>query len=66
MSLRGFHVVFIAASALLALFVAAWCLGVLPGGPGEIHVVAGVASLLACASLVVYETWFLRKTRGLQ
>ena len=46
MTLKAFHVVFITASALLAFFFAAWCLGSSPPlGPGR--AVAGVASVAA-------------------
>jgi len=57
MSLRAFHVLFISASVLLALGLAWWCLPARPAG-------AAAAAAVAVA-LVVYETWFLRKTRSL-
>lgn len=60
MSLRAFHVVFIAASSLLAFFFAAWCLAL-----GDRHGLgwraAGAASVATGLGLVVYEAWFLRK-----
>lgn len=64
MSLKAFHVVFIGASAMLALFVAAWCLDMLPGDSGTTHVLAGVFALLAGAALVAYEVWFVKKKMG--
>ena len=57
MSLKGFHVVFISASVLLALGLGAWCL--------PEHRAAAVASFAVAALLVVYETWFLKKSRSL-
>jgi hypothetical protein len=55
MSLRAFHVVFISASVLLALGLAWWCLPDRPLGAG--------GAVVAALGLIVYETWFLRKTR---
>ena len=55
MSLRAFHVLFISASVLLALMLARWCV---PEHKGA----AGVAVAVALG-LIVYETWFLKKTR---
>jgi Flp pilus assembly protein TadB len=57
MNLRAFHAVFISASVLLALGLGAWCL---PTNP------LGATLAVVCAlGLVVYEAWFLRKTRKL-
>jgi hypothetical protein len=64
MSLKAFHVVFIAASVVLAFFFAAWCLG--PAAPpGPSWHAAGIASALTGLGLVAYEAWFLRKARRL-
>jgi hypothetical protein len=57
MSLRAFHVLFISASVLLALGLGAWCL--------PDHPVGTAGALAAALALVVYETWFLRKTRSM-
>ena len=58
MNLRAFHVLFISASVLLALGLGAWCV--------REHSPAGAAGAVVVAlALVVYETWFLRKTRKL-
>jgi hypothetical protein len=65
MSLRAFHVVFIAASTLLAFFFAAWCLGLGSHEPGAGWPIAGVVSAACGLGLLAYEAWFLRKTRGL-
>jgi hypothetical protein len=61
MSLRSFHVVFIAASTLLAFFYATWCL-VLGDREGLGWRAAGAASAAAGLGLVAYEAWFLRRT----
>ncbi len=63
MSLKGFHVVFITASILLALFYAAFSLQAYREGGGAGELVTAVASILAGLGLFVYEAWFLRKTR---
>jgi hypothetical protein len=57
MSLRAFHVLFISASVLLALGLAWWCLPAQPVG--------AAAAVVVAIALVVYESWFLRKTRRL-
>ena len=57
MSLRAFHVLFISASAVLALVLARWF-------AADNKLAAGGAIVVALG-LVAYETWFLRKTRKL-
>jgi hypothetical protein len=64
MSLKGFHVVFVTASALLAFGFAAWLIGAVED-PGTGRRLAGAASLVAGIGLVAYEAWFLKKMRGL-
>jgi hypothetical protein len=64
MSLKGFHVVFVTASALLAFGLAAWCFGAVPA-PSSGRLAGGVASALAGIALVGYEAWFLKKMRSL-
>jgi len=65
MSLKGFHVVFVTASALLAFGFAAWCIGAVPE-PGAGRLVSAAASVLAGIGLFVYEAWFLKKMRGVR
>ncbi|HZN54937.1 MAG TPA: hypothetical protein VFB67_06400 [Candidatus Polarisedimenticolaceae bacterium] len=57
MSLKGFHVLFISASVLLAIGMGAWCL--------PTNKAAALASFATAALLVAYESWFLRKARRL-
>jgi hypothetical protein len=66
MSLKAFHVLFIGASALLAFYFAAWCLTGPPPGAGAGWVLTGLASLGGGVTLIAYEAWFLKKTRGLR
>ena len=65
MSLRSFHLVFIALSVLLAVFVAAWAANQYRFEPGPGYVASGLASLLAGGGLAVYGARFQRKTRNL-
>jgi hypothetical protein len=65
MSLKGFHVVFVTASALLAFVFAAWCFRAAPD-PGAGRIAAGAASVLVGFALVAYEAWFVRKVRGVR
>jgi hypothetical protein len=64
-SLRAFHLLFIALSVVLAAFFGAWSVGQYRAGHEVIFVVTAVGSLLAAAGLAVYGTAFQRKTRNL-
>lgn len=58
MSLRGFHLLFIAASTLLALLLAGyWWKSGVPAG--------SAVAALAAVGLVVYGVWFRRKAKTL-
>ena len=61
MSLKGFHVLFITASVLLAVGFGVWALRRPDGG----YHAAGVGAFVVAAGLIAYETWFLRKSRRL-
>ena len=65
MGLKGFHVVFIAASIFLAALLGAWCLALYRERDGFWTLASCVASFAAAAGLVAYGTWFLRKARQL-
>lgn len=64
MSLRGFHILFIAASIGLALMMAVWG-GVTWGSPRGTgwHLVTAVGSLATAGLLSAYAVRFVRKTR---
>ena len=64
MSLKGFHVVFVTASVLLAFGFALWCFEAAPE-PGAGRLAAGAASVLVGLGLIGYEAWFLKKMRSL-
>jgi hypothetical protein len=63
MSLRVFHLLFIALSVILAAFFAAWAANEYRSGQPFLYVIAASVALLAGAGLAVYGTAFQRKTR---
>ena len=65
MSLRAFHLLFIALSVVLAAFFAAWSMSQYRVGHQTVFMVSAVASVLAAAGLAVYGIAFQRKTRNL-
>jgi hypothetical protein len=65
MSLRAFHLFFIAISVVLAAFFAAWAAGQYSAGHELRYIVVGVLSLASGLGLAVYATKFQRKTRSL-
>ncbi len=66
MSLKGFHIVFIILSTLLALGVGGWCVWVdlVEGAP--VYLAGAIASFVSAAALVVYGVWFYRKMKRLR
>jgi hypothetical protein len=64
-SLRAFHLFFIAVSIVLAAFCAAWALGQYRDGHQGIFAGTAVLSIAAAAGLAVYGAVFQRKTRSL-
>jgi len=65
MSLRAFHLLFIALSIVLAAFLAAWAVGQYRAGHDAAYLGASVESLGGAAALSVYAVAFQRKTRGM-
>lgn len=66
MNLRWVHAVLIMLSAALALLFGAWCLAQYGRGGGAASVLAAVMAFAAAVGLIVYDSWFLRKTRTLR
>ena len=66
MSLKGFHIVFIILSTLLAVGVGLWCVWVdlLEGAP--IYLAGAIASFAAGLGLIIYGVWFYRKMKRLR
>ncbi|HZR16278.1 MAG TPA: hypothetical protein VFE51_03040 [Verrucomicrobiae bacterium] len=64
MSLKAFHLIFITAASAMAFGCGIWALRNYwsPGGTaGEL--LAGVGSIIAAIGLIVYERYFLKKTK---
>jgi hypothetical protein len=66
MNLRWVHAFLILLSAALAVLFGVWCLGVYGRENGVGSLLAAVAAFVASVGLVVYDSWFLRKTRTLR
>jgi uncharacterized membrane protein YcjF (UPF0283 family) len=66
MNLRSVHALLILLSAALAVLFGFWCLDQYRRQDGITALVAAVASFTAALGLVVYDSWFLRKTRALR
>jgi hypothetical protein len=66
MSLRWFHALLILLSAALAVLFGVWCLGQYERENGVENLLAAVAAFAVSFGLVVYDSWFLRKTRTLR
>jgi len=66
MSLRWFHALLILLSAALAVLFGVWCLGQYGRDERVANLLAAVASFAVSIGLVVYDSWFLRKTRTLR
>jgi len=66
MNLRLFHALLILLSAALAVLFGVWCLGQYSRQDGVASLVAAVTAFAVSCGLVVYDSWFLRKTRTLR
>ena len=66
MNLRLVHAVLILLSAALAVVFGVWCLGVYGREHSVGTLLAAVVSFAASFGLIVYDSWFLRKTRTLR
>lgn len=66
MSLKGFHIVFITVSTLLALGAGAWCLWVdsMHGTPA--FRLGAICSFAAGLALICYGVYFYRKMKRLR
>jgi hypothetical protein len=65
MSLKAFHLLFIALSIVLAAFMAAWAANQYRALHETGYIATAVVSAAAGAGLAVYVTKFRRKVRGL-
>jgi hypothetical protein len=65
MNLRWVHAVVILFSAALAVLFGVWCLGQYWREDEVGSLLTAVAAFAVSIGLVVYDSWFLRKTRAL-
>jgi hypothetical protein len=63
MNLRLVHAGLIFLSAALAVLFGIWCLNLYQRAPGTGPLIAAIAAFATSFGLVVYDRWFLRKTR---
>ncbi|PYR92441.1 MAG: hypothetical protein DMF84_13100 [Acidobacteria bacterium] len=66
MNLRSVHAMVILLSAALAVLFGVWCLGLYGREGGVVRLLAAIAAFALSAGLIVYDSWFLRKTRTLR
>jgi hypothetical protein len=66
MNLRLVHAFLIFLSAALAVLFGVWCLGLYGRDNGVGSLLAAVAAFAVSLGLVIYDSWFLRKTRTLR
>ena len=63
MNLRWFHALLILLSAALAVLFGLWCVGQYRRGGEVISLFAAIAAFAVSFGLILYDSWFLRKTR---
>jgi hypothetical protein len=66
MSLRLVHAVLIFLSATLSVLFGIWCLGAYSREHSLASLLAAIAAFALSIGLLVYDSWFLRKTRTLR
>jgi hypothetical protein len=66
MNLRLFHAVLIMLSAALAVGFGVWCLTNYGRDGAVASLIGAVVAFVVAACLLVYDSWFLRKTRALR
>ena len=66
MNLRLVHATLIMFSAALAVVFGVWCLSQYGQEHAASNLLAAVASFAVSFGLVVYDSWFLRKTKTLR
>jgi hypothetical protein len=66
MNLRWFHALLIFLSAALAALFGVWCLALYRQEGGIVSLLGGVAAFAVALGLILYDRWFLRKTRALR
>jgi hypothetical protein len=66
MNLRLVHAFLILLSAALSVLFGVWCLGQYARDHQAVNLISGIVAFVVAIGLVVYDSWFLRKTRTLR
>ena len=66
MSIKGFHIVFIVASTLLALGIGCWCIWVDLTVGEPVYLGVAIASFVSAVILIIYGILFYRKMKRLR
>jgi hypothetical protein len=66
MNLRAVHALLILFSAILAVVFGLWCLDSYRYGGGAAMLASAITAFAVSLGLIVYDSWFLRKTRTLR
>jgi hypothetical protein len=66
MNLRWVHALLILLSAALAVLFGVWCLAQYGRAHEVAPLLAAVGAFVVSLGLIVYDSWFLRKTRMLR
>ena len=66
MNLRWVHAMLIVLSAALAVLFGIWCLALYGREHQIASLVAGIVAFAVSLGLILYDSWFLRKTRTLR
>jgi Cu/Ag efflux pump CusA len=66
MNLRLVHALLIFLSAALAVLFGVWCLGLYGRDNSVGSLLAAVTAFAVSVGLVLYDSWFLKKTRTLR
>ena len=66
MSLKGFHIVFITFSTLLALVCGFWCIRVNQAAGAPVYLAGAIVCFAAAVGLTVYGVWFYKKMKRLR
>jgi len=66
MSLKGFHIIFITFSILLALGCGVWCIWIDLTADTTAYRAGAIGSFVAAVVLFIYGIWFYRKMKRLR
>lgn len=61
--MKVFHILFIAASSMLAFFLGIWCISSHMDTPNMFYALLGILSIIMSLGLIVYGIYFLQKMK---